>query len=130
MNRADLTTPQRRILEAIEQAEKPIATAEIKVASSGYTIRVVRMLHEERLIHIAAWGRHPEHNNGFYARWRPGAGQDAPKPLTPTDELRRRKRARQQRWEAGRREDQAVADADLPPPALPTTTPRIGFWGM
>lgn len=129
MNRTDLTTPQRRILDAIEKSAEPIATAEIKVASSGYTIRVVRLLHEERLIHIAAWGKHPGHNNGLYAKWRPGAGRDAPKPLTPTDELRRRKRARQQRWEAARREAQAVA-GELLPPALPTSAPRIGFWGV
>lgn len=127
MNRADLTTPQRRILEAIESAGRPIGIKDIDVASPSYITRMVRDFCAAGAIHIADWKRAAGNNNGFYARYLPGPGPDAECPKLDRDELLRRKRERQRAQVAAARACQREQDA---PPALPATTPQIGFWGL
>lgn len=130
------TTPQRRIIERIQSAARPLAIADIKVASPSYTGLVVRELHAQGAIRIAAWRRVAGSNNGFTALFRWGAGPDAPKPVTDPAELRRRK---QQRDNARKARRARSNDTDLPPaphqppiipPALPPKVAGIGFWGM
>lgn len=127
MNRADLTTPQRRILETIESAGRPIGIKDIDVASKSYVIECVRRFKDDGLIHIAQWKRSRGNNNGFYALYLPGKGTNVACPKLDRDELLRRKRERQRAQVAAARACQREQDA---PPALPTHAPRIGFWGM
>lgn len=125
-----LTTPQQRILDAFLNADGPLATSSIRVASTSYTNQVVRLLHEDmKLIHIAAWRRGGKNNNGFYPLYLHGNLPDVSKPIASAAELRRRKNERQRRQMAEQRAACRVpADMPPPPPALPTYTPRYGFW--
>jgi hypothetical protein len=118
---ANLTTPQRRIVERLQRAGKALAAADLKVASPSYTGRVVRELHEKSAIHIAAWRRAADTNNGLTALFLWGAGPDAPKPTTDPAELRRRKQARDNARKARSNET-----------ALPAKAAGIviGIWGL
>jgi hypothetical protein len=122
-NLANLTTPQRCIVERLQRAGKALAAADLKVASPSYTGRVVRELHEKGAIHIAAWRRAADTNNGLTALFLWGAGPDAPKPTTDPAELRRRKQARDNARKA-RSNETAL------PPALPAKAAGIGIWGL
>lgn len=125
-----LTTPQQRILDAIKESPKPIASGDIRVASPSYTDVVIRKFREElHLIYIAAWRKAPNGNNGFCPLYRFGNQPDAPKPVAGREELKRRKSIRVKRKKAkDRAARKAPAEAPLGPPTLPKHTPRYGFW--
>ncbi len=123
----DLTTPQRRILDALNAAVKPIASREIRVASRSYTDVVMRQFRADGLAYIAAWRRTQGNNNGMTPLYLPGNLPDATKPRANQAELRRRKRERQRLQKAA---DRAEEKARYITPALPTHTPKIGFWDL
>lgn len=122
-----LTTPQRRILEAIRAAGGPVGIHQVERitgTSKSWTTTAVRRFHQAGLIHVADW-RHT--GNNAWPRYRYGAGIDAPRPKVGREELLRRKRERQRLQKA---EQRCAERAARLPPALPTHTPSFGFWGI
>lgn len=124
-----LTTPQRRILDAIRAAGGPVGIHQVERitgTSKSWTTTTVRRFHQAGLIHIVDW-RFTGSGSAAWPRYVFGPGADAPRPKASREELLRRKRERQRKQVAQCREFERQATL---PPALPSHTPQIGFWGL
>ncbi len=125
----ELTAGERRVLNAIKDAGKPIAGYEIKSACSKFAYRVINKLHDAGIIYIAGW-RIVENGRKPAALYAYGKHADAIYNATDQEVLRERKRIRNKRYYDKRAAELAEDNMPLPPPSLPKKTPMYNFWGI